>query len=478
MQASAYLNHGNELLLETKLGEAIENYKTALSIDPHSAETLYNIGRALSLQGKMAESEGYLRRALELEPDNLVIYQAIFMKMNYNPCYTASAIASEHFRVGKMLTEPFAPFIAPFQNERSSSRRLKIGYVSPNFHTHSVAYYIKPVLSKHDHGNFEIFCYSDVSNPDDTTIRLQGYADKWRNILNIPDEEVAQLIRNDKIDILVDLAGHTGPRMLLFANKSAPIQVTWIGYPVTTGLSTMDYKVVDHYTDQPGKSEHLYTETLLRMPQTFLCYLPEEESPDLGELPALKKGHITFGSFNNLPKLSPEMFSLFSEILSLIPDSHLLMKAGSLTDHDTRQYVLDIFKRKGIEETRIEFMSWMPSKREHLNAYNSVDIALDTYPYNGTTTICMWMGSPVISLSGEPHASRIGASLLSNIGLPDLIAKDKNEYIQKAVDLANDVKKLELLRSRLRDMMIHSPLTDATAFTAHLEHFYSKIWED
>lgn len=478
-QVDAYLKKGNVLLQQTRLGEAIENYELALQMQPRSAEILYNLGRALSLQGRMEESELYFRKALLSEPDNLIIYQAILMKMAYNPRYGTQTIFAEHQRLGRMLTEPFASTFSPFQNERSLSRRLRIGYVSPDFRRHSVAYFVEPVLSAHDHEEFEIFCYSDVSSPDEITANIQGHTDHWRTILNKSDEEVAEFIRSDKIDILVDLAGHTGPRMLLFANKSAPIQVTWIGYPSTTGLTTMDYKIVDHYTDPPGMTENYYCETLIRLPQSFLCYLPERVSPDTGKLPALEKGYVTFGSFNNIPKISSEMFSLWSNIVRSVPDAHLIMKAGSFSDSETRQLIVDIFAREGVQESRVELMPWIPSKREHLNAYNQVDIAFDTFPYNGTTTMCeaMWMGVPVITLAGTAHNSRVGISLLSNAGVPELIAKTREEYLEIAVELASDLNRLERYRKSMRAMMEDSPLTNARHFTRDLEERYRNMWE-
>ena len=351
--------------------------------------------------------------------------------------------------------------------------------MSPDFKSHSVAYFIEPILAAHNHRDFEIFCYSDVPTEDSTTIRIKKYADYWRDIYKRFDEKVSELIRKDKIDILIDLAGHTGPRMLLFANKSAPIQVSWIGYPATTGLSTVDYKIVDNFTDPPGMTEKFYAETLIRLPRSFLSYLPEKESPEIENLPSRKNGYVTFGSFNNLPKISSKMISLWSKILKSIPNSHLIIKAGSFIDEKTRIFVLNIFQQEQIEASRLHLMPWLPSKKEHLNMYNHVDIALDTFPYNGTTTICeaLWMGVPVISLSGNSHVSRVGLSLLSNIGLSELVASTFDEYVSIAIHLAENIEKLASLRGRLRDMMKHSPVCDAERFTSNLEKCYRQMWE-
>jgi protein O-GlcNAc transferase len=309
---------------------------------------------------------------------------------------------------------------------------------------------------------------------------MKGYADHWRNISDISDEKVAEIIRNDKIDICVDLAGHTAyNRILVFARKPAPLQVTWIGYPNTTGLSAMDYRIVDNFTDPVGTTEQFHTETLIRLPHSFLCYFPNYETPKVKSLPALENGHITFGSFNVLQKISSEVIQLWSEILKKIPDSRLLIKAKGLSNNTTRKYVLSRFLQHGIPEGRLNLLSFTPTFKEHIEIYNRVDIILDTFPYNGTTNTCeaLWMGLPVITLEGKTHVSRVGVSLLTNVGLPEYIAKTQDKYIEKAVELAKDIEKLQMLRKSLRDKMIKSPLTNAKQFTAHLEDCYRKMWK-
>ena len=239
------------------------------------------------------------------------------------------------------------------------------------------------------------------------------------------DEEVTELIQKDEIDILVDLAGHTANnRILVFARKPAPIQISWIGYLATTGLSTMDYKIADNYTDPPGKTEQFYTEKLMRLPESFLCYLPDKDSPEVGPLPALSTGHITFGSFNNFAKVTSEVFALWAKILNELPDSRLILKGKSFRDKTTCQYAINMFTQRGIAAERITLQPSDPSPK-HLESYNLVDIGLDTFPFNGAATTCeaMWMGVPVITLAGTAYHSRVGVSLLSNVGLPELIAK-------------------------------------------------------
>ena len=294
------------------------------------------------------------------------------------------------------------------------------------------------------------------------------------------DEKVAELIQKDNIDILIDLAGHTAKnRILLFARKPAPIQVSWIGYLATTGLSTIDYKIVDNYTDPIGKTEQFYTETLIRLPESSLCYLPDRDSPEVGPLPALSTGHITFGSFNNFAKVTPEVFTLWARVLNKLPDSRLILKGKSFSDETTCQHAINMFTERGIAAERITLQSWDPSPK-HLESYNLVDIGLDTFPFNGATTTCeaLWMGVPVITLAGTAYHSRAGISLLSNVGLLELIAKTHDEYIGIAINLSSDIEKLQLLRKSLRDRMSHSPLTDAKRFTANLEMCYRKMWEN
>jgi predicted O-linked N-acetylglucosamine transferase (SPINDLY family) len=345
---------------------------------------------------------------------------------------------------------------------------------------HSVNFFIEPVLIAHRRDQFEVFCYSNVSLQDQVTQRIKGYAIQWKDIAGMPDEEAEELIRKDKIDILVDLAGHTAHnRLPLFARKPAPVQVNWIGYPATTGLSTIDYKIGDKYTDPPGTTEQFYSEKLMRLPESFLCYLPQQDSPDIEPLPLLKNGYITFGSFNNFAKVTSGVYTVWAKILNAVTGSRLIMKWQSFSDRATVQYVKNMFRQRGIDEERIILETWDPSP-EYLHAYNKVDIGLDTFPFNGITTTCqaLWMGVPVITLVGEAYASRGGVSLLSNVGIPDLIAYSKEEYLELAVNLAHDPRKLGNLRQCLRDKMAHSPLLDREQFILHLEESYHQMWKN
>lgn len=472
-------NLGLALQEKGQLEEAMTCYQKAIALNPHFADAYINIGNVLKDLGKLDEAEANYRQVLQINPDHAIACSNILFTMNYNSGYEAQTIFREHLNFAKKLAEPFSSIRLRHSNERDPYKKLRIGYVSPDFRKHSVAYFIEPVLSAQNREKHEVFCYSDVLFPDDATKHIQEYADQWRSITGMTDDMVSELIRNDKIDILIDLAGHTAKnRLLLFARKPAPVQVSWIGYPATTGLSAIDYKIVDHYTDPEGMTEQLYTEELIRMPKSFLCYLPYKESPDVGPLPALTNGWITFGSFNNFAKVSTDILKVWSGILRELPQSRLMLKSQAFISKMVCNRVTDVFEKDGVSAERIEFMSFEPSIKMHLDLYNRIDIALDTFPYHGTTTTCeaLWMGVPVITLAGNSHVSRVGVSLLSNVGLPELIASTSGEYITKAVNMANDPDKLKTLRERLRQMMKNSPLTDEKLFTSYLEQIYHEIW--
>jgi len=461
--------------------EAILHYQKALQLDPNCAEAYNNIGTAFQAKGRLDEAELFYKRAIQIKPDYVLPRENLIYEMLHNPKHDAKSIFSEHLQFAKQFAEPLQVNITPLTNDCNRARRLRIGYVSPDFRRHSVSYFVEPVLASHNRNNFEIFCYLLIPMQDDTTIRIQRYADHWKTPVGIPDEQFADIIRQDKIDILIDLAGHTAHnRILVFACKPVPIQITWIGYPATTGLSTIDYKIVDSYTDPPGMTDEFYTEELLRLPDTFLCYLPDVNSPDICDLPALKCGYITFGSFNNFAKISSNAFKIWSEILKAVPNSRLIIKAKSLSERMTCDSVKDIFIQNGTDPDRIELLSWVLSPREHLETYNRVDIGLDTFPYNGTTTTCeaLWMGVPVITLAGNTHVSRVGVSLLSNIGLSELVAKTYDEYIELAANLAMDINKLQFYRKNSRDMMAKSALCDVKRFIVNLENCYRDVWRN
>jgi FkbM family methyltransferase len=477
--AKAYNNLGIAFYPQGKLEEAALNYQKALELNPDYAEAYNNLGAVLKSQSRINEAISCYQKALQIKPDFTTAHSNLLYILHYHEHIDSEQLFLDHKQWAKLHALPLSNAIQPHLNDRSPERRLRVGYVSPDFCMHPVACFIEPVLASHDRSAFEIFCYSNVVCPDVATDYLKGLADCWRDIVGMSDEQVANLVRNDQIDILVDLAGHTAyNRMLLFARKPAPVQATYIGYPNTTGLPTMDYRITDSWADPSGQTDHLYTEKLVRLPSSFLCYKPPKETPIVAKLPALKTRQITFGSFNNLAKVTPEVIVLWSAILAEVPNARMIVKSKALADKNTRQRIQEMFVKNGVSATQINLTGFAPSFAEHLELYNSVDIGLDTFPYNGTTTTCeaMWMGVPVIVLAGQSHASRVGVSLLSNVGLTDLIAGSTEAYLKKAVKLAGDLKRLEKLRTNLRDMMLHSPLTNADRFTRALEDVYREMW--
>jgi predicted O-linked N-acetylglucosamine transferase (SPINDLY family) len=332
------------------------------------------------------------------------------------------------------------------------------------------------MILAHDHEQFEIFCYSDVLRPDATTARIQASCDVWREVRPLADHELAQQVRNDRIDILVDLTGHiAGNRLLTFARKPAPVQVTYIGYHNTTGLSAMDYRLTDDWSDPPGLTDHLHTERLERLPRAFFCYRPHDEAPEVTPLPAVESGVVTFGSFNSFMKVTPQVISAWLEILDRVTDSRLLVLAyrGGYVE----QHLHALAGERGIDPRRIELYDACPTP-DYLRLQQRVDIALDPFPLNGHTTTCdsLWMGVPVVMLAGDTHPTRLGGSVLVNMELDDLIARDTSQYVDVAVGLAGDRPRLEKLRRELRPRMAASAVLDFSGFTRNLEAAYHRMW--
>ncbi len=356
-----------------------------------------------------------------------------------------------------------------------------MGYVSPDLRMNAVLFFIQPVLAAHDPAQVEAFCYANVKKPDLVTRQLQeGYGIVWRDIVGMGDEEAMQLIRDDCIDILVDLTGHGGEnRLSLFGLRPAPLQVTWIGYPDTTGLPAMDYRITDAKADPPGMTEHLHTEELIRLPRSFLCYNPGGDFPSEGPLPLLSSGTVTFGTMSNFSKINAPLLDMWCEILGRVPGSRLVLRyRGQERDRIYRE-LSGHLEHNGIDSGRLQLLGHARSVVEQMQAYHLMDVALDTFPYNGTTTTCeaLYMGVPVITLAGRSHMARVGASLLETVGLGDLVAESAGEYVEKAVTLAGDLRRLLELRKGLRRMIMNSPLNDNVTFTAQVEHAYRKIWQ-
>jgi len=399
--------------------------------------------------------------------------------LHYSSAWSSVSIAAEHRQWGTRQPIPPTPS-SRFKNSRDPNRPIRVAYLSPDLRIHAVVFFLQPVLAAHDRSQVEVFCYSDVKKPDAVTRQIrEGHDVVWRDCAGRSDEEVKVMLVEDQIDILVDLAGHTGSnRLPLFAQRAAPLQVTWIGYPNTTGLASMDYRISDAWSDPPGMTERLHTEQLLRMPDSFLCYRPGGDFPDVGEPPCISSGQITFGSFSNFMKVTPDMLTLWAQILAATDNSRLVFRARGMTSERFNREVAPLFTSQGVDPQRITVLGHTRSVVENLRDYHRIDIALDTFPYNGTTTTCesLFMGVPVVTLEGDAHISRVGVSLLNTLGLHDLIAKTVNDYLDIAVRIAHDRNRLLALRNNLRQRLLDSPLTDNVSFTRHLEQLYRQIW--
>jgi predicted O-linked N-acetylglucosamine transferase (SPINDLY family) len=471
-----------------QLDDAIEFAREALTLlAPHARGIAHNqLANALTLKGELAEAIANFQIAISLDVENAMVNSNYVLTLNYPSHPNLAAIFQEHKKFGDKF-ESFVPrmYVNPLLAKARAdanadpARRLRVGYVSPDFNDHAVGKFIEPVLAAHDTTKFEVFCYYNKNRVDDATKRMQAAVAHWRMTADMFDGDLATTIQNDTIDILVDLSGHTGlNRLLVFARKPAPIQVTWIGYPNTTGLSTMDYRITDAFADPIGATEALHTEKLARMPECFSCFKPPSNAPEVKTLPAIARQKITFGSFNNFAKITPEVMRVWLEILARVPGSRLVLKNWCLDNERMKKFMLDAFVQCGATPGQIELWNPNTSNVDHLNCYNSIDIGLDPFPYNGTTTTCdaLWMGVPVITLAGVSHVGRVGVSQMSNLGLQELIANDTNDYVAKAAALANDVPRLATLRGGLRERVRSSPLMDAPRFTKNIEAAYRNMW--
>jgi predicted O-linked N-acetylglucosamine transferase (SPINDLY family) len=477
--AEAHSNLGNALFFQGRLAEADASHRRALQLDPNSAGAHSNLGNGLLDLGRLAEAEASFRRALALAPDFPNARSNLLLALNYTERLSRAALFEEHRAWSQRHEAPLAAQRLPHPNSRDPQRRLRVGYVSPDFRRHSVACFIEPVLARHDRNAFEVYCYSNVIHPDRVTERLLALADGARSIVGLSDAQAAAQVRADGMDILVDLAGHTARgRLGVFALKPAPVQASYLGYPNTSGLSAIDWRVTDVHADPPGDGDAFHSERLARLPQTFLCYRPPEEAPAVEPAPFLQKGYITFGSFNVLPKVTAEVIRVWAQLLERVPGSRLMLKGRGLGGTLARAHLLGAFAQHGIAEDRLTLLPHDGDFRAHLSRYREMDIGLDPFPYNGTTTTCeaLWMGVPVVALAGERHAGRVGASILANLGLEELIAKSVEHYLSLAAALAADGARLASLRETMRARVTASPLRDEAGFAHSLEAAYREMW--
>ncbi|MBD90732.1 MAG: hypothetical protein CL940_10365, partial [Deltaproteobacteria bacterium] len=502
--ARVYTNLGIALQHINRLDEALERYGEALQLDPDRVSAHTNCAAILTRRFEHAEAEVHLRHVLRLEPehgnawnnlgvlfrDTLRLEEAVaafkkavtassdpalahsnhLLTLNYLPGVTASEVFDAHRAYGEGLS-PQARAL-PLRDREGGP--VRVGYVSGDLRRHSVAFFIEPVLASHDRSRFHVTCYSNAERQDAVTAKLRELSDEWRDIARLSNEAVKDLIADDQIDILVDLSGHSAKNRLgLFANRAAPVQVTWLGYPNTTGLRSMDYRLTDAIAD-PESADALHTERLVRLPGGFHCYRPAPGSPPVGPLPAAQGQPFTFGSFNNLLKVTDEVLACWAGVVKAVPGSRLLLKAYQLENAGACEHVLKVLQSHGVEAERVILEGWAAGFDDHLAQYHRVDLALDPFPYNGTTTTleALWMGVPTITRAGDRHAGRVGASLMTHVGLKGFIADSDQRYAALAAYLASDLERLARLRKSTRQALFASGLCDGDRFTRELERSY------
>ena len=466
---------GTALRREGRLTDALAAFDEAIRLDP--ARSLTYVGRASLVRSmrKPEEALALCRRAVALDRDSVRATDALLFTLLFVPDLEPSEYLAEHVRWDASHGLSWARLRVPHTNDPDPARPLRIGYVSPDFRDHAVAQFVEPLLAGHDRAEYTVIGYSSVVRPDDVTRRLAGLADAWRDIGTMGDDDVAALIRADRIDVLVDLACHTGGnRLPVFARKPAPVQISHNVTP--SGVSAMDYLIADAHL-APDLPPGVLAETIIRLPRFFTCYAPPVDAPPPARPPALSRGFVTFGSFNNLATVNDKVVALWAEVLRAVPGARLALKSASAVDRATYADIVAAFATHGLGD-RIDCLDRTAGRTEHLAQYAQIDIALDPFPFNGHTTTCeaLWMGVPVVTLAGRLFADRVGVSMLDAIELPELVATTPEEYVRLAVELASDVERLDTVRGVLRDHVARSSLCDAPGYLRTLETAYREAW--
>jgi predicted O-linked N-acetylglucosamine transferase (SPINDLY family) len=470
----AKCNLGQALRAQGRLQEAEACLRDAIAIRENFGQAHNNLANVLRIQGRVEEADRSYRRAVELDSGNAAIFSNLLFQLNYVPGKKPADIFAEHREFARRFCA--APARTAHANAPQPDRRIRIGYVSGDFRDHAVAFFIEPILARHDRREYEVVCYYTRSQSDAVTRRLRLLADHWRDVLSLSDEGLDNLIRRDSIDILVDLSGHSaGNRLVLFGRKPAPVQATWLGYLNTSGLEAMDFRITDAHASPEGLFDKLHTEKVVRLPDSQWCYRPPVLCPDVSPPPCAEAGHITFAILANLAKVGQPMIDIWSRLLARVPSARLLVVGASMNaippDYSER------FTRLGVSGERLTLLGWRPFP-DYLALHKDADIILDTYPYSGGTTTChaLWMGVPVISLAGDTATSRGGASLLHAVGLDEFIAATPEQYLNITAALAASPRRLAELRAGMRERMSASLLMDEERFTRNLENAYRLMW--
>jgi len=474
--AKAWLRGGLDLERRAKLDAAIECYRAGIAAHPSDPYLHAALANALNAAWRNDECIEACVQAVHATGARPEVFSGLLMFSHY----AARPDAGVLFRLHRQYGERMAATVTPAVHETRTAdpmRRLRVGYVSADLRLHSVTDFLEPLIVSHDRSAFEVHCYYTQTRVDAVTERLRRAADAWHPADGLEPGSLAQRIAADGIDVLVDLAGHTNLNNLpVFARRPAPVQITWLGYPDTTGLATMDYRITDGIADPQPRADTLHSERLLRIEPPFVCYRPPPDSPPAGR--PQRGAQVVFGSFNMFSKVNEPLIELWSRILDAVPGSRLLVKSSLFKQRETLARARAAFARHGIGAGRLDIRPWAASRDEHLPVYNEVDIALDTFPYNGTTTTCeaLWMGVPVVTLAGDVHMSRVGATLLTAVGLESLVAAEAEQYVEFAVRLGRDPEHRAALSGSMRERMTRSPLLDHAGFARRIESAYRAAW--
>ena len=473
--AEAHNNLGAVAKSLGRLDDAAASFQAALRVRPTLPATESNLAGVYEWQARHDDALAAHRRAIEMAPESASAHGNFLYTLLFHPGYDAAMLREAHDAWNRRHVQPLHRHIAAHSNDRAPARRLRVGYVCGLFRDHVLGRYLMPLLREHDRSAFEVICYSNNRINDAMTEHFRRTAAGWREIASMPDDEVAQLIRRDVIDVLIDTTLHMeGNRLLVFARKPAPVQVTFAGYPGSTGLETMDYRLTDVHLDPPGMHDASYIEQSWRLQDTFWCYDPCGVDTAVGTLPAATRGYITFGCLNNFSKTNDGVLDLWAQVLVAVPRSRLMILAH---EGSHRQHALDALNARGVKPDRVEFAAYR-SRSLYLELFRRIDISLDTVPYNGHTTSLdsFWMGVPVVTLVGRTVVGRAGASQLMNLRMPELIARTPDHYVALASTLAQDVARLTAVRQTLRERMRSSPLMDAPRFAQTVETAYREMW--
>ncbi len=470
--AAVYVNLGGALQQKGQLQEAVEAYRHALAFAPGAAEANSNLGNALRDLGLLDEAIDAYRRALAAKPDYVKAHSNLLFCLNYAPDLPAEAIFAEYRRWNERHAKPLAPAEPRYAVARDPERRLRVGYVSPDLRRHSARHFIEPLFERHDRSAVEVFAYAELMREDDVSARLKGWTDHWLRTAGMSDDALAERIRDDGIDILVDFAGHTnGNRLLVFARRPAPVQVSWLGYGYSTGLEAIDYFLADARFAPPG-SESLFSERLARLP-ALSAYRPAE---DMGA-PAPRRDPaqpITFGSLTRSVRVNHRVTRAWAEILKATPGSRLVLNSLNFRSPALQRELADRFNSLGVEDERLA-MGYDTPPWDVLRGF---DVSLDCFPHNSGTTLyeSLYLGVPFVTLAGRPSVGRLGAAILTAAGHPEWIASSEAEYIEKAAGLAADTRRLAEIKAALRDEIRASPLMDEVGFTRAVEASYRAMW--